>query len=309
VIAPVVNPVRFRSRWRLYEDFEKHCADAGAICITIECALGGRDWAVTRKDNPHHVQVRTDHELFLKECLTNAAVRFLPHDAKYIAMVDADMTFVRPDWANETVQQLQHYDVVQMWSQIQDVDLNFESRWSNVSFLYNRLFPQAARHAAKQHGYPYPQAWPPRGAFGSPGGAWAWRRSAWDTVGGMLDCAILGSGDLYMAHGLFGTVGEWVNGKGFHPAYVRRVMEWQERAKALHQNVGMVQGLMLHHWHGPRRNRGYDTRNQILIRNQFNPDLHLWHDGYGVHRLRPDAIRLRDEIREYFRARNEDATC
>lgn len=40
--------------------------------------------------------------------------------------MDADVQFSRADWAQETVQQLQHYHVVQMWSMCQDLNVDHE---------------------------------------------------------------------------------------------------------------------------------------------------------------------------------------
>lgn len=47
VIACISNPVRFRSRYKLYKDFEKMVLDAGAVLYTIELALGDREFEVT----------------------------------------------------------------------------------------------------------------------------------------------------------------------------------------------------------------------------------------------------------------------
>jgi len=126
VIAVVSNPVRYHSRYRLYRAFEKHVADAGAILLTVEMAFGGRPFEVTQAGNPLHVQLRSDFELWHKENLINIGISRLPVEAQYIAWIDADVTFARPDWAQETIQQLQHYAVVQMFSQSTDLGPNHE---------------------------------------------------------------------------------------------------------------------------------------------------------------------------------------
>ena len=40
VVACVSNPVRYRSRWRLYERFEAQMRRAGANLLTVELAYG-----------------------------------------------------------------------------------------------------------------------------------------------------------------------------------------------------------------------------------------------------------------------------
>ena len=118
VVTALFNPLRYRVRYRNYRAFEKHVADAGAILTTVECAFGGRPFEITDPLNPRHVQVRTSDELWLKENLLNIGISRLPTDARYIAVLDADMAFHRPDWAQETLQMLQHHPMVQLYSEI-----------------------------------------------------------------------------------------------------------------------------------------------------------------------------------------------
>ncbi len=86
------------------------------------------------------------------------------------------------------------------------------------------------------------------------------------------------------------------------------ILEWQARAeRQIRRNVGMVKGLALHYWHGSHKSRGYETRNNILIDEQFNPDVDLKTDAQGLWQLTGRSIRLRDAVREYFHSRNEDS--
>jgi hypothetical protein len=118
-----------------------------------------------------------------------------------------------------------------------------------------------------------------------------------------------------MANGLIGRVEEVLKSqqgveiqRQFHPSYVRGILEWQEKAKQLHKNVGVVPGLTLHFFHGPRLDRGYGSRNNILRKNQFNPDTDLRRDSQGLWMLDERLIALREAVRKYFRVRNEDAS-
>ena len=47
VVTTVFNPIRFNSRWRLYNKFAHHVAASGGVLYTAEVALGDRDFAVT----------------------------------------------------------------------------------------------------------------------------------------------------------------------------------------------------------------------------------------------------------------------
>ncbi len=312
VITPIYNPRRWRSRWKLYEDFAKRVHNAGARLWTIEVAFGDRDFAITSPTHPQHLQLRTRYELWLKERLINLAVAHLSVRApgwKYVAWVDADVLFARPDWANETIHQLQHHPFVQMWSQYQDLSAGYEllgGASDSFAQRYAKGRPQPAIVNGKGGDY-HPGGPPPKCYPGAPGLAWAATRAGWDTTGGLLDCCILGAGDWYMAHALVGKLDAISMRAQFTPAYKRRMLDWAERAKHLHRNVGVVPGLALHYWHGPKAKRGYKTRDQILVDAQYNPDAHLTVDAQLCYQLRDDAIELRDGLRGYFSQRDEDA--
>lgn len=295
VVTSVFNPVRYRSRWRLYKDFEAYVEQSGAILYTAEVAYGAREFAVTEAHNPRHLQLRTTSELWLKENALNLAIARLPADWKYVAWVDADVTFARPDWANETLQQLQHYDVVQMWSEAVDLSPQHEILHRHKGFV-----------AAYQRGQLDLRDKPYEGFH--PGYAWAYRRSALDQLGGLLDTAILGAADRHMATALLSNVSRSYP-PGLSRGYVQELRQWQRRAAALRKNIGHVPGALFHAFHGAKVNRQYLSRWQILKDHAYNPDTDLKRDWQGVYQLEtetPRQIRLRDDIRAYFRRRDED---
>lgn len=294
VITGIFNQNRYASRYRLYHGFERHCADAGAILYTLELALRDRHHEITQPGNPRHIQLRTESELWFKENLCNVGLRHLPHDWEYVAFVDADFLFTRPDWANETLHMLQHYDAVQMFTNLTYLTHDHRVHNQMNGFVYQHLNQQTI---PKRYGH--------RGAVG---GAWAYRRSAIEKLGGLLDTCILGSGDWHMAFAL--ALRDDVHPEmKFEkiPQYVKSIQDWGERAKDLRGNIGYVDSHAIHHWHGPLKNRGYDTRWQILVDNHFDPFSDLARDWQGLLSLTKKKPGLRDGIRAYFRRRNEDS--
>lgn len=313
VVTVVFNSPRFRSRWRLWQDFSKRCAEAGALLYTVEVAFGARAFAITDKDNPRHIQLRTWNEMWLKENAVNIGVSRLPPQAQWIAYIDADSRPVRDDWANETVHALQHYDVVQMWSEYHCLDSKHRLSTSSHSFMSSYLngwptVPPKTASIVAGYPYPYEAAGPGKPKWpGPPGLAWAWRKSAWSLVGGMLDICVAGSADWYMANGLIGRLNDNVVSKRFSADYRQAIYDWQERASVLRKNIGMVEGLWLHYWHGPMAKRGYSTRNQILVNSNYSPRKHLKRDWQGLYSFSEVApIGLRDGLRNYFAEREED---
>lgn len=294
VVTVLFNPLRFQSRYRLWSGFEKHCIDSGAVPYTVELALRDRHHEVTQHTNPQHVQLRGESEVWYKENLSNIGMSRLPPDWEYVAFVDADFLFTRPDWATETVHMLQHYDAVQMFTHMTYETFDHRSHGTLNGFAYTHL-----------NQLTIPREYGHKGAVG---GAWAFRRSAIDKLGGLLDSCILGSADWHMAFAMAmrDDVHPDMN-LGKAPGYVAAINRWRDRATALRANIGYVDGHVVHHWHGPMKNRGYAWRSSILTENQYDPLADLSYDWQGVLRLTKDKPKLRDEIRAYFRQRHEDS--
>ncbi len=76
----------------------------------------------------------------------------------------------------------------------------------------------------------------------------------------------------------------------------------------IQRNIGYVQGLLLHYFHGSKKDRGYIGREEILWKNRFDPASDIKRDWQGLLQLTDQKSRLRDHLRTYFRSRNEDAT-
>lgn len=297
VIAVISNTQRFRTRYDLYLDFAARMAQAGVQLWTVECAFGQRAWAITKADNPQHLQVRTDSELWHKENLVNLGVRALPPEARYLAWIDADVGFVRPDWAEETIHLLQRYPVVQLCSRISDLNPQYES------FQTHKSFGWCVHHEQAYLGDGYVGK---RGSW-HPGFAWAMRRETYDALGGLYDRAILGSADRYMAHSFIGDVAPFIENKGFHPALVRSVLSWQDRAASVVRGqVGYMPGTLVHYWHGAKANRKYIERWDLLRKHQFDPYTDVTTDAAGLLQFTGTKPALEADVTRYFAERSED---
>ena len=316
VILTVFNNARWRSRWKLYDDFLRHAQASGdAVRIwTVEVIFGKREAAVTSPANPRHLQLYTTSELWHKERSQNLLVQRVIQqypNAEYFAFVDADVTFARPDWADETRHALQHFDVVQMWRDAYDLDAKGNIILQHKSFAACRADGDAPLNAAGLDYY-YGGRGKTKRVYWHPGYAWAWRRRALEGVGGLIDHAILGSADFHMAYALIGRL-DLTTKRQLTDAYVAPMQRWQRRAyHHVAHNVGVRHGSLLHHWHGAKADRKYKTRWQILEETRFDPTTDLTTDAQGLYRfehsgdLRHDE--LRDKCRVYFAARDEDAT-
>lgn len=312
IIAPITNTCRYSSRYHLFEKFEKMVLDAGAKLWVIEAAFANRPHVVTQAGNPQHIQLRTNSEIWHKENLINLAINRLPYDWEYVAWIDPDVSFVRPDWINETLNQLQHFDIVQMFSVAHDLSPQYEIIRSQTGFMYRY----------RTEGFNIPDATdmevtdydgtrrlvPKKPYYAHPGYAWAAKRKAIDDLGGLLDKWILGSADYHMAYAMIGKAKQTIN-----PNWTKHLkdllLEWEQRAeKHIRRNVGYVSGSLLHYWHGRKKDRKYNDRYRILIDHEYDPVYDLKRDSQGLWQLTDRSLGLRDHIREYFRTRNEDST-
>jgi hypothetical protein len=319
VAACFSNPFRWRTRRQIANDFRYHMAQSSnAKLHFIEAAFGDRPWDVTG-DHEGDIQVRTqtDH-LWHKENLLNIAIKHFPPDWRYGAIIDADAHFTRHDWALETVHQLQHYDWVQCYSHyffVTGHDMlgqGHRPMWDNDGIIYTWVNNGHVLPAGISNGFDgYSGIVTKKGQtprIGAPGLAWAFRRSAFDRVGGLMDRCILGSADSYMALGLVGLTGGWGSADTlkFTADYKNYITTWQTRAHGFHGNIGYVDGTAIHHWHGPIHKRGYSSRNAILIEEKYEPTYDVYPDWQGVLQLTHTKPQLRNRIRRYFLSRSED---
>jgi hypothetical protein len=296
VIAVISNPARFKSRVKLYKQFAKEMLASGVQLMTVETVYGERDFEVTEPNNPMHVQLRTDDEVWHKENMINIGVSRLPQDWKYVAWIDADISFLRPDWVDETIHQLQKHPIVQVWQNAIDLGPNGEVLGTHTGFGYCKINGILSGVNWKHYGGVYPH----------PGYGWAITRDAMEKLGGLFDQGILGSGDHHMAWALMGKARDTIHGNA-HKNYFKALEAWGQRAQALNMDIGFVPGTILHHWHGRKKDRKYVDRWQILVNNKFDPFFDMRRDMRGVIRLSGNKPKLRDDIRAYFRSRNEDS--
>ena len=62
----------------------------------------------------------------------------------------------------------------------------------------------------------------------------------------------------------------------------------------------------MHNWHGRKAGRQYQSRWEILEKWQFDPQTDLTKNVQGVYELSTKRTGLRDDIKAYFRRREED---
>jgi hypothetical protein len=328
IVSVYSNPYRWQRRRENFHNFRFHMeASPNVVLHVVEVAFGDRPHEVTSRDHPLDLQLRTDSSLWIKECAINEGVRRFAPGWQYGGYVDGDFHFTRYDWALEAIHMLQHHSFVQLFSSYSD--LTGETATSHLghrpyrmssSFAWNYLHPaeflssRRARRGGADTYYAPLQAsatFPFGHAPGATGGAWSWRRDAFDAVGGMLDTCILGSADWHQAFGLVQATNVAAEMKRCTQPYVESVLNWQARAAKLNRiegrsPVGCIDNFATHAFHGSKSLRAYGERWALLQKWEFNPSTDIARDCQGLWRWTGNKPGLRDDVARYFIERSED---
>lgn len=298
VFTARANPLYWKTPHRNWERFAEGILRQGASLTVIECAYGEEDHHCAL-DGVSHIPVRATTRAWTKENLLNIGIQRTPQ-AKYAAWVDSDVLFRREDWALATLRALQHYDIVQPWSDALDLGPNDEVIQLHRSFCrqwFHRQ-PTVGKENWKWAGgsYDYPH----------PGYAWAITRRAYDLLGGLFEMGGMGSGDHHMALSLVGKA-DFSLGHGVSDSYRREVKRWEKRARQhINLNIGYVQGTIEHLFHGRKDDRGYESRWGMFLRHGFDPVEDLKRNSHGVLEFAGNKPELRHDFDLYLRSRNED---
>ncbi len=181
----------------------------------------------------------------------------------------------------------------------------------------NEFLSSRSRRAGYSGSDTYYAKLPPSKVFpygyapGATGGAWSWRRDAFETVGGMLDTCVLGSADWHMAFGLVQATNVAAEMKRCTQPYVESVLNWQARAAKLNRvegrsPMGCIDNFATHAFHGSKALRAYGKRWALLQKWDFNPATDIARDYQGLWRWTGNKPGLRDDVARYFIERSED---
>lgn len=302
VIAVLSNPVGYNSRYRLFKQFQEEMQKWNVDLHVVEMAFADRAFEVTEVGNPLHTQVRAYSELWHKENLINIGFQRLPHDWQYAAWIDADVSFTNPKWVEDTIHQLHHTPIVQLFQHAIDLGPKGEVMQTHIACAHQHVQGNVPTEGMNEYGAGHLP-----GAVWHPGFAWAITREGLEATGPLIDTAILGAGDRHMAMCWAGLGSDSIP-DGVSDAYRNAIMTYQERCdKHLQGNFGHIHGTIYHHFHGKKKDRRYHDRWQILVKHKFDPHTDLVKNFHGVWELAGNKPALRDDLRTYFRQRNEDS--
>jgi hypothetical protein len=293
VITSYFNPNRYRTKKNNYEIFRRSLEVSGIPCITVECVFPG-----IGADIEGSIRIQAKDVMWQKERLLNISLGCLPADCETVAWLDCDVLFENREWAVQAVRQLESHQVVQLFSEVarlpREASLEKADRWESFGSVLKREPNQLLLGDFARHGHT--------------GFAWAARRDLL-LPHGFYDSCIAGSGDHMMAHAF---AGDW---KG---CCIDRIVgrdnehriHFEKWARSIYQDVrarvSVVDGLLLHLWHGDTDKRRYVLRNRELASFAFDPNADLRIAESGAWEWASEKHAMHSWAVEYFSQRCED---
>jgi hypothetical protein len=297
-ITTYYNPVGYRTRRENYAAFAESLEAQGVKLLTVELALG--DDRFELPESSAVIRLRGHSRLWMKERLINAAVARLPAQFTAFAWLDCDLLFADRSWFSRLVEQLETDDIVQLFERM--VHLPPGQRHDRGESLEEDigLAAQATRTPdwlARRRAGQLP--------FAVPGYAWAARRSLFADLG-LYDRSILGNGDAVLGDCLFDSFGIYHYTSMLTAAMADDMEDWRRRAfGGLRVRIGYLPVKVYHLWHGSMDDRRYCSKDEILLRHDFDPRHDLTLQG-ELYEWSSDKPGLHAEVAAYFADRRED---
>lgn len=291
VIACHFNPCRYSrpvSNWyRFLNGMKIHSVDVVSIAASFSDAP-----SLVLADEMIYGLDPNKSSVWQKEALLNKLISQVAKDYWAVAWVDGDLLFTSTTLVDDTLRELDHSPVCQMFSQ---------ALWLDKDGEVERTCRSVGWHLSTGA-----NCWDDF-TVSHPGFAWA-ARSSFLLRHGLYPFMITGCGDTAMLRGFTGG-----SLRGFDadvgPHCMASLDKWSSRVwEDVKLNVGFVLGSAVHMWHGDIRNRF--NRDRRTMMSQVNPDEDLRVCDNGVLEWTEHALRnkssLVKRVQGYFLARNED---
>jgi hypothetical protein len=294
------NPAGYRRKLANYRLFRQRLA---VPLMAVELSHDAR-FELGPEDADILVQLRGGDVMWQKERLLNIAIERLPDDCDYVAWLDCDVVFGRPDWVSAAIRELDRADVCQLFRAVYHLARDVPCigregsivRYDSLGYAVasGRVPPVASFTAGAE------------GLF-KRGHAWCARRELL-AAHGLYDRNILGGGDRLLAHAAAGQAEELIAHDGLAPGHADDYRRWASRFLRAASRIGCVEGDIFHLWHGDLELRRYGVRQRILSSFGYDPAIDIALDTEGCWRWNSPKPELHRLVQEYFVQRDEDGS-
>jgi len=296
VIIVYYNFMKYQRRKQLTIEFIERMLKYDKINLYIvELILDGDDFEITDGFNKNHLQIKTNYILWFKENLINIAVdKLLDIDWKNFAWMDSDIMFENNDWIDNVLNELNNYDIIQLFSKAYQLDIN-----NNItSYSYGCIKYNMNRNKYiidDQHTHP--------------GYAWAISKNGYNKIIKLPDMFIVGGADSRIAYGIL-NIDLYISNYEeeniyFCEEFKKYIIEYQNKISML--SFSYIECNIYHFYHGNIKNRQYFNRHKLLSEYNYNPFTDLKYNKDGL--IEPTnnfSTDLLCCIKKYFYNRKED---
>ena len=284
VIACHFNPAGFCQSRRNFLRFMRQMEAEGVPLFVAELVYDDEPWLLPEAANVLRVRTERLHTMWHKENLLNMVERIVPSTYDALAWIDVDVWFQELAWYDETCAALEEHPVTQMFE---------KAVWTTEDGRPGFVAASAASQGKLS-------------MAGTPGFAWAARRTLWEQAGGLHDRAVIGGGDAVNASAWLPcdeSEYRWLR----YPEMSQRVDSVRSWFRKEGGTCGSVKGTIWHEWHGEMANRHYIDRHQLA--SLIDSESHLRSREDGLLQFTPSVSReIPAKIDSYFRSRKEDRT-
>ena len=297
------------------KNFDIFRANLGIPLIALEWSPSGH-FHIRGNECDHLIQLESGDNLWQKEALLNIGIRKaqeLGYDK--VALLDADIVFLDPEWYEKVSEALNKHDVVQCFREVrylsQREGIEFSPRQEiarepvqliapSLASIYNsgqeKMF--ATSTSEKQ-----PLSSLGTNMLGNPGLATAFnlRNSSLK----LYDANIVGAGDLVVFAAATGQLSELFRARSFSDGHIEDILAWAQNNHLCNNGIGHCDLPVVHLWHGDAKSRGYLKRHEVLSSNNYRPSVDITHNISGLIEFTAVGQRLVDPVGAYLSSRKE----
>ena len=325
-VTTYFNPAGFSNK---IINFRRFVADLGNIhLLVVALAYGNSPHEVNAfdADEVHFLRTEESNRIFQKENLINIGIKRLPAFCKKVVWVDADVTFVNPNWVQDTSKKLDSFDIVQPFSigvrlpqSVARIDL-YEYAVSGLCIILSKVGGTDVMHSTGFGiNYNEEEAKCQYYKRGHPGYVWSATRAYLDAVGGLYAGSPHENNDSFFVSAIFPCKAKHViaaQASTTSKATLAHHKKYVERTQKLKPKIGYVDGIVYHVWHGLVANRDYPTGkyqppaslHTLLYKHNFDPEKDVQLNKDGLAEWSSDKKVLHDAFFTYFEKRLEEET-
>ena len=123
--------------------------------VIIEASDNQFELPYNQKEVYLHLRYKIRHYFQIKENLINVAISKLPNDWQYVSWIDTDLTFLNPNWVEDTISELKRSDFIQLFQTAVFMGPNGEALhiFKSVGFVH-QISTEKVKYDGNRVGWP-----------------------------------------------------------------------------------------------------------------------------------------------------------